>query len=199
MTLDKRMTQQGIIIRSFLPYNVHVIIFDKLHGRFSTRAPQQSRKAVVQGSLAHYHLRALGQSTVIETIETIRLPSTQLYKNLQFIHHVLEILCMFLPDHVAAYEVFNHCLLLYHEDASIITESIGSQYFFLMKLFTLLGVFPEEKIFNRFKTIHTLLPQSFEDLLSQENKIPLDVLRIWLLGCIHTHHHVNIFTTLAIY
>jgi hypothetical protein len=197
--VDKAMLQQGIIIRSFLPHDARVIIFDKVHGRLSTRISPHSRRAIVQGSLAHYQLRTAGQSTSIETIETITFPSAMLYEDLQFIHHVLEILCMFLPDHIAAEKVFNHCLLLYYEDAPIITENIRSQYFFLMRLFALLGVFPEEEIFNRCATIHTLLPQSFEVLLTQDKKVPLDVLRIWLLGCIHTHHHVNIFTTLAIY
>jgi len=193
------MIQQGIILRSFLPQDIRVIIFDRMHGRFSARLRKEERCGVIQGSLVHYSVREFKQYCVVDTLEAISLPAASLCIDLQFLHHVLEVLRMFLLDRIVCRGVFEHCLLLYREEMNLFLESTQFKHLFLMKLFALLGIFPEEKIFHRLRHINALIAGSFESMLLQESTVSLDDVRAWLLGCIYTHHHVSIFTTLTIY
>jgi hypothetical protein len=193
------LIQQGIILRSFMPHHRKIIFFDAFDGVISAVPQNRLRAHIIQGALSHYQLLRYNTRTVISHIEVVALPAMPLRIDLQFLHHVLEMLFRFLPMSVQLRDVFDHCLLLYHDSISYIVERQRFQYLFLTKLFGMLGIYPHEDVFNKYQRIRLLVIQSFEDILVHGCEIALDDLRVWLLGCIYTHHDAHAFTTLAIY
>jgi len=176
-----------------------VVIFDYAQGIVSIIPTERIMSHVVLGSLSKYQVCYTRVVHMICELEPIALPVTPLRFDLSFLHHVLELLLRFVPFSVPFADIYEHCLLLYHESINFLVGQKLFQYLFLSKLFGMLGVYPSEDVFNQYKDIRLLVTQPFENMLIRGYSVAQSDLRIWLLGCIHTHHHAKIFTTLSLY
>lgn len=162
------MIQYGIVIRNNV-LQKKVWLLDS----FSGTVPIFFKKNVCLGGLLTYHLEHNNNRYVMHKPELIALPNIEDENFLLFFHHVLELCFHFVPTGSCAPEIFNLVKLLYSCDSNFTTRY--AQHIFLCKLFTLLGLIPEQ--------------------LFVQKKYNEQQVTTWLKRCIAQHPLVHEFKT----
>ncbi len=145
------------------------------------------RQGLTPGMLISYHARVHNNIYFAHTIDIIDVPIALVQNDILFFHHVLELCDYFVPLHSCVQGVFDLLLVLYVAD-NLVSCTI-SKKIFLIKIFMLLGMHPEE---DRFQTPYFCrLPAESIDTITQqtiESKCEKE-LDEWLLNCVSSHLH----------
>lgn len=189
--------QEAIVVRVEASDKKSMLLFDREHGLIRMRSTVRTRghMHVAQGMLISYSAHVMRNSRVALSIDPIALPVAEIQADIHFLHHVLEMLRMFLSFHQQEEELFYHCLGLF-DDALLQQFSYASfRVLFLCRLFALLGVYPDEQLFHQYPAMSRLILCPLMTMVNHSEKIDVQVLLRWIRGCIETHPHVNTLMT----
>lgn len=180
----------GIIIQSIRGSKHKFAFLDSQKGRINGITAVSTLSI---GSLLSYTIRAHRSSYFIENIQLLYLPLSLARTDLLFLHHVLELLYYFAPIESCVTGVFGLLRHLYTADHE--TMTLHHKKLLLLKLFTLLGIVPDNaqirapKI-SQLSMMH--LDQINSENIDQDTEKKLDK---WLWYCIYQHPYVNEFKT----
>lgn len=186
---------QGIVLRVQAPYRHTISLFDGMQGRIQAVA-QTAAFPLMHGELIAYRLEPWKHMYRLCDIQALKLPAAWVRNDILFLHHLLEMAHVFIPEQSRAVELFKLCGLLYETDAYHIEHRLLKKLF-LGKFFALLGVYPEyafqkeTQLFHLFSGLGDEMPQEIQNIDELHEK-----LKHWLLGCIQTHPHAKTFTTM---
>jgi hypothetical protein len=182
--------QTGIVLKTHFPKNRKITMLDH-EGNKVHYVPSSQDLCV--GTMLHYYVPSLQHTQFIHGVEKIGLPLLLARNDLLFFHHILELCYYFVPMGCGMPEVFSLVTQLYRADISGFTPLFKK--IFLVKLFTIFGIVPDE---SRFNTVswHRIMIESVDTLASQI--IDLDMehdLDEWIRCCIAMHPNHAYFKT----
>jgi recombinational DNA repair protein (RecF pathway) len=151
------MKRQGIVLSHVLTTH-RCIILDATEGRLNLVIKQEQRQQrLMQGALITYTYESRRQHLRLQEAQIIQLPLPSLCVDLSFLHRVMMIVLQSLPSGIESSELFALLATLYDEafEAQLTSEHVRT--FFLCKLLSILGIYPEEKVFCQTPQLHQLL------------------------------------------
>ncbi len=139
---------QGIILYSHMPLRRMVTMLDNVHGKreYLLRVGRQL-PPLAHGTLVEYAIQEKKDLQLISFLEPLATPVEWVCEDIYFLHHVLELCSLYIPACQAAQEIFSFLSILY-----IPSEIKGEMSFFkklfLCKLHILLGMHPDEEVYD---------------------------------------------------
>lgn len=190
--------QRAIVLRSWLPEKQRIMIFDEQLGRFTALIRSgKEQPRVLQGGMILYHTRHWRGLSILQAMELIAVPVPLWSADIQFIHMILELLECFVAEHDPLPELFRLCTILYTPIPIAEDQLATFKRLFLCKLFSVLGVYPSERVYEYAHDVRRLISEPLVALIDTSGYSNLgDEARTWLLGCIHTSPHVSLCRTL---
>ena len=172
----------GIILKKYQPKKNTFAILDKDLGKIKGVSGNQN---IVLGSLVSYQIKNQRSLYFIQNIEILHIPFETAVNDILFLHHILELCYYFIPYQCPSLEVF--ALVKYLYFFSHMIKSKENKNAFLFKLFTLLGLYPEELQF-RTSYFHDLAIQSIDTIVSKNLHLKSEKeIDNWLRCCIKVH------------
>lgn len=189
---------QAIVLHSFLPSRQKVSLFDASAGRLDTTFRSAASCALMQGALITYESHLWKGRTMIEGLTLCKLPQPWVCQDLLFLHHVLEMIHYFSPEHSHAKRLFEFLLFLYEEQPEAQSDLLLVKRLFIAKLFALLGIYPEGVERSELRSLFYMLTtgdKTQADRLTDEQLHT--TLKTWLWECVQTHPQVEQFKTVS--
>ena len=180
----------GIVIRKTSLSSQKYIVLDKQYGRIDVLVRGSS---VGIGSLVQYSLEKKKALYVIGDIRILYIPISLGSIDLLFFHHVCELIYYFVPIGSCVVGLFDLLAFLYTSEHML--ESVKFKKFFLLRLFTLLGIDPglEGSIAARIGFLSRMKMHDFRnDLIDGAIEKEMDK---WLWLCMWQHPYVHEFKT----
>jgi len=169
----------GIILKKYQPQKQVISILDKSLGKIRCTPGNQN---VVLGSLASYFISSNRSFYFIQNIEILHIPFKIAIDDILFLHHVLELCYQFIPPQCPSGEIFDLIKYLFFFP-NMIKYDIDKKLF-LFKLFTLLGLYPEELQFQT-PYFHDLATKSIDTIIAQHLHLKSEIeIDNWLRCCI---------------
>ncbi len=190
MVTNRRIHNTGIVLNSQLAKGYMITVLDKELGRMDF---QMLKGAVCAGMLLEYSSIDRSGRQYIEEVNIIAVPSDLIHSDFLFLHHVLELCFYFIPPESCFIGVFDLLLRLYQQPLGC--QTLSSKKFFLFKLLTTIGVYPElsNELERRAIRLHALSIDSAEhQSLDLECEQLLDY---WLQRCVADHQKILQFKT----
>lgn len=181
----------GIVLNHQFPLRHTITILDNELGRMEAILMQGEVSA---GMLLHYDIEVRAGRSYVQDVDIIAVPVELIRSDFLFLHHVLELCFYFLPNAGCSLGVFDLLLRLY--DQPMPYQTLASKKFFLFKLLTLIGVYPElsQDLERRVVRLHALSIDSTEyQSLDLECEQLLDY---WLQRCVADHQKILQFNTI---
>lgn len=135
------MICHAIVLKNYVPCKNKVILLHERFGKITIFVQEKDLAArLCNGALIFCHIVKKQNSNkyTIDFIDPYFIPQSDFY----FMHDILKICLQFLPDEVGMVEVFNHIFDLYKKFDHL---SGCQKKLSLLKLFLLVGIFPENK------------------------------------------------------
>jgi recombinational DNA repair protein (RecF pathway) len=190
----------GIIIRSRMPHKAYLTLFDAQDGKVQVcvrpRAERWSRFPV--GMLVRYEYSIYHDIRIMRSCELIAYPPADMVQDLSFVHAIWELLYELCADYDAAPEVFEMVMLLYDDAWRDCFAASGYQKLFICKLFTLLGIYPEEDIYTAELLLRRLLLSPLNIMVSsigKENSLHTSLCS-WIKSCVLCYPNIKAVHTL---
>lgn len=167
-----------------------IIVLDKRFGRIDgiIKTFQPS-----VGSVISYHIEHKRARVVFQDSTLLYTPLSLSYQDLQFFHHIFEIIYYFAPVGSCVYGVFDILAFLYTVEHMLITMKFKK--IFLFKLFTMLGLivssYMHDVLFDRLKAVS--IDQLNSIVMTDDEERQLDVV-LW--DCIMQHPCGSKFKTI---
>jgi hypothetical protein len=179
----------GIVLRIHSPRKQMVTILDKEDGAV-TYVPDA---LLCSGAFLHYIVIKKNNLLLLHASEQINLPLNLAKHDILFLHHVLELCYYFLPIGSPAPEVFEHLQQLYTCEHIALSRVIKK--LFLVRLFLLFGVYPEDTRLHASLLQYgarSLVDMTTQEFVNLENENMVDA---WLHSCIAVHPRSSLFKT----
>lgn len=190
--LDRESVERNkaIVLKTYLPQKYKLSLLDWHLGKIMG---VPNRVDIGHGALIEYHLREQNGFYFMHGINIIDLPFALAKEDILFVHHVLELCYFFVPLGGEVPRLFDLIMILYDASNALIHDN--AKKLFLFKLFSCLGLYPEDPKF-RTPYFHQLAGSSIDMITIQ----PLDLvieqaLDEWLLSCIALHPCTHNFKT----
>lgn len=149
---------------------------------------------IITGSLVNYGLKNNKTPYLIESIELLHVPFIIANNDILFLHHVLEICDLFLAFENKANEIFDILIYLYKNENQFL--EINKKKLFLLKLFTLFGLYPEEVEFQT-SYFHNLAIESIDKIMTKNLDLnSIYAINKWLIRCISTQQEFSKIKTI---
>lgn len=189
--------KHAIILSSYIANRNNLLVLDSHDGVCCLFFKRQPRCCC--GDLVTYSLRTQGRYCFVDDMFTNAAPALAHVDALFFLHQVLEICRYSVPEGDEARAVFNLLLTLYGEKGSCLLgqqRAFLSQKIFLCKLFILLGLYPDDKKFQKLY-FNRIIHESIDSLMDQ----PIDLkyageLDEWIRACFAIHPNAKSFKTI---
>jgi hypothetical protein len=179
--------RQGIVLKKKLH---QLVILDSQLGKIKAIAFVEN---ICVGAVIDYQ-RIPKKNLLITSIETVFLPIELARDDINFLHHLLEILFYFLPDDIPAPELFSLVSSLYNHPVRPLTALFKK--IFLVKLLLACGEYPDDEKFHH-SSFHAMITESVDILANQGLDLRFEeYLDEWLLSCISTHPKIEQFKTI---
>lgn len=194
---------QAVVLRSFLPLRQKVSLFDAHLGRMEVSvgcggSATQVSSALMQGALITYERHIWRGRTMIQGLSLQKVPQPWVCQDLLFLHHVLEMIHYFSPEHSHAKRLFEFLSFLYEEQPDPEQDALLVKRLFVAKLFALLGIYPEGVERSPLRSLFYMLAVGDADQAHQLTDEQLhEKLETWIWGCIETHPQIDQFMTLS--
>ena len=181
----------GIVLKSYFPKKCKLSLLDNKMGKISGVPPVG--RFIASGSLIEYSLVEQTTCSFLYNVDVHNMPFALAQRDILFLHHVLEMCYYFIPARSYNPAIFSLLQILYISDSWI--HIMAVKKFFLLKLFVLLGLYPEERKFKN-PSFHRLVHISFEQMIDEEVKqYDEEALDEWLRLCVASHPIANRFKT----
>lgn len=169
----------GIVLKKYHPKKRVAVILDNDLGNIKCVPGYQEP---VLGSLISYFITKQKPFCFIKNIEILHIPFKTAVDDILFLHHVLELCHEFIPPLCPSIEVFELIKYLYFFP-NMIKYSIDKKIF-LLKLFSLLGLYPEGLQFQT-AYFHMLATKSIDTIISEHLHLKSEIeIDNWLHQCI---------------
>lgn len=181
---------KGILLKNYSPYKQKISIFDKTLGRIEALVKQTTNHLPLNnGTLLSYYIEpTISTLFIITALEIEHIPFDLAKKNIQFLHHILELCYQFLPLHCTYLSTFELIETAFKRD-------FNNPPLVLLRFFVALGIYPEELPFEKTYFLH-LLSSPFETIIKEKlDDAQLKMLESWLIRCIEMHPYKNRFKT----
>lgn len=181
----------GIVLNHQFPLRHTITLLDKQLGRIDAIVRNGEVSA---GMLLHYYVAERTGRSYIEDIDIIAVPADLIRTDFLFLHHILELCFYFIPPSSCSNGIFDLLLRLY--DQPMPYSALISKKFFLFKLLTVIGVYPElsPDLEQQVIRLHALSIDSAEhqslDLKCEQ------LLDYWLQRCVADHQKILQFNTI---
>ena|SRR5271156_6042540 len=180
----------GIVVKRYFPQKQKIVLFDDELGKI-TCVPPHDRISL--GTLLQYEIQERKPVAFIYDVELIAMPLDGLEMDILFVHHVLEVCYYFIPENSTATEVYDMMMLLFTKQSCI--RHPFFKKIFLLKLFTLLGIYPDRTA-PLDALVHKLLVDPLEILIRSDATDELERrLTKWLRDCMIMHPCIEYFKT----
>jgi hypothetical protein len=180
----------GIVLRSYFPQKNKAVILDRHLGKITCVVKTQR---LCVGAVATYQVTHQRNLCFINNFEMIDIPFLVAQADILFLHHVLEICHYFIPMSSCEIQIFDLILFLY--DHVSLVKASWFKKFFLFKLFTILGLYPEKKE-GEAPYFYQVLSLSIDKIAQKDIDLKIEkALENWLLKCIYLHPYVGSFKT----
>lgn len=154
-----------------------------------------NRDTLCSGALITYTLQQNRLCDMLRDIEILDVPFKLARIDILFFHHVLEMCYYSMPVGLPAPELFEWLELFC--TSSALPTSVDKRKLLLLKLFGLLGMYPENQTLNT-PNIHYLLSLPIDSIVHESIKLENEQeINNWLLGCVVVHPYVNYFKTIT--
>ncbi len=181
----------GIVLKNYFPKKCKLSLFDSKIGKIAAVPPVGNHIAV--GSMIEYSITHQTSCSFLYAVDVHDVPFHLAKDDILFLHHVLEICYYFIPMKSHSAELFMLLRILYTHDVWLHAKEIKK--FFLLKLFVLLGLYPEDKKF-KIPSFHRLINVPFIQMIDEKiehyNEHTIDE---WLQACIASHPIAHKFKT----
>jgi hypothetical protein len=118
-----------------------IIILDCLRGKIECLI---QNKHLLHGTLVNYVIEEKHNTTFLSYIDIVDIPNKWVSSDIFFLHHLLEMCSVYIPEKQNSDEIFNFLKKIYRPLKTKIDESIIKKLF-LCKLISLLGMHPNEE------------------------------------------------------
>lgn len=203
----------GFVIKRFLPLKQKVMILSRQSGKINGAAKNYFQiDKLWPGQLISYSPVSLSTSGIvhlIDQVEILHLPFDGTSNHFVWFHHLLEICYYFLPLESPCVDIFDHILVSLDAltDEGLREYSALIKRTVLVKLFALLGFYPEKRLismaalFNHIQrwSVDSEKHAALHSFKTECNAVPSTLLSLadaWVLTCIKTHPNVSSFKTL---
>lgn len=184
-------THIGIVLKKNIPAKRTIVLLDKELGRIEYVTLVEN---ICLGALIQYQVRCVGSMSIVEQIEKIDIPLLRSQEDILFFHHVLELCFHFIPYTTSVIEIFT--LLHYLYTADFLGRSLHHKKIFLVKFFTLLGIYPEDKQIHE-PWLYRIAGASIDMIIEQDLHLESSAdINTWLRGCIGMHPRSDVFKTI---
>lgn len=181
----------GIVLNHQFPLRHTITLLDKESGRIDV---VMRNGEVSAGMLLQYDLVSRMGRSFIEDIDILAVPTELIHTDFLFLHHVLELCFYFLPPSSCSDGIFDLLLRLY--DQPMPYTALISKKFFLFKLLTIIGVYPElsPDLERLVIPLHVL---SIDSAAHQSLDLECEqLLDHWLQRCVADHQKILQFKTI---
>lgn len=199
----------GIVLRSYLPLKYTCLIFDRMHGVIKAIIPAYGKfspaQNVTHGALIKYRCVHRHGRYFLEDISIHHVPAPWVSEDIVFLHHILELVSIFLMENSPDQSVLDLLLELYRPQPVHIDEALWKTVF-LGRLFMLMGIYPEnetnESVGKVLRLISLLGDTRLRDIelgnmniTSEQSDHWRMVLTQWLKKSLARHPDENVFKT----
>lgn len=169
----------GIVLKKCMPKNNTAFLLDYKIGKIKCIT---NADCIITGSVINYFVKNNKNPYIIESIELLYVPFEIASTDLLFLHHVLEICDQFLPIQSQTIEIFELIKYLYTFEKEIKCKT--KKKLFIFKLFTLLGIYPEDRKFQT-PYFNNLATESIDKIISKNLDLECEQeLNNWLHFCV---------------
>lgn len=196
------MKRYGILIKSGMQKQTQAALFDEHQGRMDVFVKEYRKNGNygVQGALITYNLNAWRHYSIVEDLEIVAYPVSELRGDIAFLHHLLELILFFVPNDQQNSDLFELLQHLYQEENGYMFATRFTQQLFLCKFFALIGVYPEEAIYWHAAHVRRLILSPLEIMVKNADERTMSSLvQAWVLACIHSHPQVGLFKAVHCY
>ncbi len=181
----------GIVLRKYFPKKRVIAVLDSSLG-LADYVPDTEN--IVLGALLRYWVVQRKGTSFIHGIENIQVPLLLGKYDILFLHHVLEICYYFVPRGQESENLYMLMNGLYNADHSLM--SAVHKKSFLVKLFSVLGIYPRPGARYNSSLLHRISGSidlaAYRDLdLGSEKELDA-----WLRGCLLHHPGLEKFKTM---
>ncbi|MBP6870075.1 hypothetical protein KBC04_04285 [Candidatus Babeliales bacterium] len=137
------MIDHAIVLKNYFPKKNKITILHARFGKINFYVDEKHQAArLCNGSLMYCQIIKKQTSYQCEFIDAYFVPFQDGQYDLYFIHDILKICLLFMPDQMSMADVFDLITGIYQEldDLQVCHKKI-----YLLKLFLYLGIFPENK------------------------------------------------------
>lgn len=118
-----------------------IIMLDCTYGKIECFT---QNKHLLHGALMHYDIEEKYNTIFIRHLDIIAIPENWVSNDIFFLHHLLEMCSVYIPENQFSGEIFNLLKKIYNPLNTKIEESLIKKLF-LCKLVSLLGMHPNEE------------------------------------------------------
>lgn len=193
------MQSFGIVLKNCAPQKQKYLVLDRERGVIELVPPGTLTNVLCNGALLSYHITAFKRCFMATRIDQLDVPFEWARHDILFLHHVLELVCFFLPAHLANAAVFCHLKQLYEVRQSPLLY----KKLFIAQLFLLLGMGVESPFFQSgqlHKAVGGLCNPGLEQYPDLQSIAAVESeLDSWLLACVADHPQAAHLQTLRFY
>ncbi len=168
----------GIVLKNFAPKKQKSLVLDRQRGPIEVICSSKLESKFCNGAVLSYHLTPYRDMYLVEAVDILDVPFAWAREDILFLHHILELLCFFIPSHMSSEPIYDLIVQLYQ--APTRSQKLFKKLV-IARLFLLLGVCNP-------------VPEQYPDF--QNNEMELDA---WLLACIAEHPQASYLQTLKFY
>ena len=170
--------QSGIVLKNFAPKKQKFLILDRDLGPIEAACPPAIESKLCRGAVVSYDLIAQKHISLLGSVDILDIPFAWAREDILFLHHLLELLCYFLPARQEARPLFELMTQLYQ--APVMPKKLHKKLV-IARCFLLLGVCNP-------------VPDQYPDFEHRESELDA-----WLLACIAEHPQAGYLQTLKFY
>jgi hypothetical protein len=148
------------------------------------------------GATMLYTLSSRQHCSFLHGVEMVHVPFLIAHDDIVFLHHILEVCHYFIPVGSCIPSVFDLVQFLYTTYADGLSSY--AKKLFVGKLLTAIGLYPQDKKFQR-SSIYALLGIPLRDIQGKKAHDEQEEMELeqWLKSCLAIHPLMNKFNTLC--
>lgn len=181
---------RAIVLKNIYPKMMKVSVLDEHAGR-QILVPH--RHDLAPGTIITYVPRKERRTIFAQGIELFDVPCTQTFKELAFMHHVLELTHYFAPLEQPIFGLYPLLELVYRKPYLFSQQAYKKV--FLAHLFIIFGMWPRDKNLQIFFSQNFVLKPLDTQETEHVHLTHEDALDIWLYECIRQHPVHECFKT----
>lgn len=183
----------GIVLRTFFPQSHKLRVLDHVQGKIEgIVVSSKALEPLTHASLVTYRLEVKSGRTVFSDIKLYDSPLALARTDIQFLHHVLELVDFFILPESGASDIFSYLCHLYQNNL----QNTLQKKIYLARFFVQVGMYHEHELLKDARFIR-LLSVPVESMLNMDvDHIILEMLDSFLFQCVHNHPHKDKMKTI---